>query len=87
MPTNARPRWTAGLAILLPALLLLAACGQSTYVNPEGGPAPSSGLRPVYQMRINDVTYSVNRSEQDESLFEVRTIGGAPSGFRSTEPP
>ena len=82
MRTSARLRLAGGMLVLLPALLL-GGCGESNYVSSGGGGSGASGLRPVYQIRIRGVTYSVNRSEKDPDLYEVRTIGGAPGGYDS----
>ena len=65
---------------LLPLLLIGAACSDQ---RPPQAAAGSTGLLGVYQMRIDGVAYAVNRKPGTREIYEVRTQGGAPSGWEN----
>ncbi len=75
MPARAPALW------LLPlALLLGAGCADK---RPPQAAEGSTGLLGVYQTRIDGVSYAVNRKPGTREIYEVRTQGGAPSGWRN----
>ncbi len=71
-------RWRRVLWVLPLASLLAAGCSDK---RPPQAAEGNTGLLGVYQTRIDGVSYSVNRKPGTRGIYEVRTQGGAPSGW------